>query len=350
MAGAGLRIATCTLGVLLLCGWTGDGTASPSVDFKAAQADASNLATLRRLLDQPEGKIDLARAKVMIDRMVDPRVDTEATLRELDQWVAKARARIPPGASNRVKTDFLLSTLYKPGPWNGNKPFGYDYADPYGRDLHNALLSTYFARCKGQCIIMPIALLLLGQKLGLPMTITTAPRHLIVKYGDEERGEWTNLDATSGLFHPDSSYQAAMRIPDKALDSGIYLRPYTQREAVALFAVAVLVPHYLQQKKINLALQAADLILKVNPKEVHAMLLKSDAYVAIVDSKFRSKYPDPNKIPIEFRTEFIADNKKIVEWRQKATDLGYKEWTKEDSDRYLKLFNDSKSKQARGGG
>lgn len=69
MAGAGLRIANCILVVLLLCGWTSDRTVSPTVDFKAAQASTTNIAFLRRLLDQPEEKIDLVRAKVIIDRI-----------------------------------------------------------------------------------------------------------------------------------------------------------------------------------------------------------------------------------------------------------------------------------------
>jgi len=342
------RIAAGLLGLLVLLAAAGAGITSPVAVPHALARDA-DIASLGRLLEQSEGQIDLTRAKVTIDHMADPGVDVEATLRELDQWAAKIRGRIPPGASDRVKTDVLLSTLYEPGPWNDFRPFDYDYSDPYGRDLHNALLSSYFTRRMGQCVIMPIAVVLPGQKPGLPMTMTTAPYHLIVKYGDAEQGRWTNLDATSGLFHPDSGYMEAMKIPEKALDNGICLRPNSQRESVALFAAVVLVPHYLEQKEIDLALQATDLILKINPKEVQAMLLKSNAYIAIVDRKFRSRYPEPNQIPIELRPQFIADRDRVAEWRQKAAALGYKEWTKVDWDRYLKQFTEDKSKQEREG-
>ncbi|WP_234709889.1 hypothetical protein [Xanthomonas citri] len=91
-----------------------------------ASTPAPQETTLRLLLQQPEGSIDLARAKITIDRMIDPSIDTEATLREVDQWAAKARARFPAGASNKVKMDLLISTLYEPGPWNDHRPFGYD--------------------------------------------------------------------------------------------------------------------------------------------------------------------------------------------------------------------------------
>lgn len=121
---------------------------SPNV-IAAAPADGASIATLLKLLDQPEGQIDLARAKVTIDHLVDPKVDVEVTLRLLDQWAAKVRARFPQGAMNKTKINLLVSTLYEPGPWNDYRPFGYDFSDPFGRDPKNTLLSTYLTKRKG---------------------------------------------------------------------------------------------------------------------------------------------------------------------------------------------------------
>ncbi|MFA0925030.1 hypothetical protein [Xanthomonas fragariae] len=72
-------------------------------DFAWASSSAPWETTLRLLLLQPEGSIDLANAKVAIDRMIDPSIDSDATLREVDQWAAKARARFPVGASKQGK-------------------------------------------------------------------------------------------------------------------------------------------------------------------------------------------------------------------------------------------------------
>ncbi|MBB4131841.1 hypothetical protein [Xanthomonas sp. 3075] len=79
------RIATSLFSAFLLLGSTGDVTASPPGDFNVSQAPDSNIATLRKLLDQPEEQIDLARAKVTIDHMVDPKIDANGMLRQLDQ-------------------------------------------------------------------------------------------------------------------------------------------------------------------------------------------------------------------------------------------------------------------------
>lgn len=49
------------------------------------EGEDTNIAELRRLLQQPEGSIDLAEAKVAVDRMVDPAVDIRKTLDQLDR-------------------------------------------------------------------------------------------------------------------------------------------------------------------------------------------------------------------------------------------------------------------------
>jgi regulator of sirC expression with transglutaminase-like and TPR domain len=350
--GVMLRISTVLLWTVLLLGGVGELLAEPVGSAKTTTVSSNDIAAFKRLLNQSEGQIDLAQAKVAIDHMVDPSVDVEATLRELDQWVAKIRARFPTKASNKVKAEVLISTLYKPGPWNDYKPFGYDYAaSPYGSgDPRDALLSTYLAKRRGQCVIMPIFVVLLGQKLGLPMTLTTAPYHLIVKYGDEEQGFWTNLDATSGLFHPDEGYIVAMRIPELALKNEIYLRPHSQRESVALFVTSTLLLHYLRKDRNDLALQASELVLQANPRDVVAMSLRADAHIGQNNRKFQGKYSDPRQMPVELRAELIEGNRKAVALQKKADELGAVSWTKEDWNRYLNIFEDGKSKQQQGGG
>lgn len=338
------RIAAGVVSILLWLGGTGIATASVTT---TSTADAE-LAPLRQLLSQPEGQIDLARAKATIDRMVDPEVDVEATLRLVDVWAAKARGRFPAGASNKVKMELLISTLYESGPWNDNRPFGYDYTDPFGQDIGKTLLSNYLATRKGQCVIMPIAFLAIGHRLGLPLTMTTAPYHLIVKYGDEELGQWTNFEATSGLFHPDSGYEQAMSIPLEATRNDTYLRPFTQRETVALFATATLLPYYRERKHAELLLAATDLILQANPKDVNAMTIRGDAYYLLIEQRFKSKYPKADQIPQHLRAEYLDYSKQNHAWYEKAEALGWRQWGPVEKKRYLQHFNNMKSRNQGG--
>ncbi|PNS09105.1 transglutaminase family protein [Solilutibacter silvestris] len=309
-----------------------------------AASPAPQEATLRQLLQQPEGAIDLARAKIAIDRVVDPSIDSVATLRLVEQWAAKARARFPVGASNKVKMDLLISTMYESGPWNDHRPFSYDYSDPFGQNVKKSLLSTYLATRKGQCVIMPIAFLVIGQRLGLPLTITTAPHHLIVKYGDEEQGQWTNFEATSGLFHPDSGYEQSMNISPEATRNGIYLRPFTQHETVAVFATASLLPYYRGRKQSERMLAVTDLILKANPKDVDAMTIRGDAYYLLIEQRFKSKYPKAEQIPMNLRAEYLDYSRQNNAWYEKAEALGWRQWGPKEKQQYLQHFNSMKAK------
>lgn len=176
------------------------GLALPSwVPSSAATAPAidPNLAVVRALLRQPEDQIDLAKAEVTIERMVDPTVDAAATLKQFDEWASKVRERFPQGdqTSNDIKMAVLNATLSKPGAWNDFRPFGYEFGDGVGIEVE--LISHYLATRKGNCISMPVLFVILGQKLNLPMTLANAPNHVFVKYRRDD-GEWMNVEATTG--------------------------------------------------------------------------------------------------------------------------------------------------------
>ncbi|MDM7574075.1 hypothetical protein QT894_18600, partial [Xanthomonas fragariae] len=206
----------------------------------------------------------------------------------------------------------------------------------------------YFVTRKGQCVIMPIAFLIIGQRLGLPLTITTAPYHLIVKHGDEEQGQWTNFEATSGLFHPDGGYEQAMNIPSEATRNDTFLRPFTQRETVSLFASASLLPYYREQKQAERILAATDLILKANPKDVNAMTARGDAYYLLIEERFKAKYPQAEQIPMELRAEYLDYSRQNHAWYERAEALGWRQWGPAEKQRYLQHFNNMKV-QSQGG-
>ncbi len=78
---------------------------------------------------------------------------------------------VPAGASKNDIIVDLQTYLYLSGPWNGQQPFKYDVNDPYGREIHNKLLSTHLSTRRGNCILMPLLFIALGQKLGLSFRV-----------------------------------------------------------------------------------------------------------------------------------------------------------------------------------
>jgi regulator of sirC expression with transglutaminase-like and TPR domain len=174
--------------------------------------------------------MDFARAKLAVDRFVDPAIDEAAALAELDGMMAiigKMLGTLPPelASTDIEKMKALRAVLYEPGHWNNARPFQYDLSDPLGQQPRAQFLTSYLATRKGNCVSMPMLFLALGERLGLDMTLSTAPLHIFVKFTDRATGKTWNLETTSGAgFTRDEHYHKNLPITDAAVANGVYLR------------------------------------------------------------------------------------------------------------------------------
>lgn len=301
-----------------------------------AQADSQSpdLKPIRSILEMPDSQIDLARAKLAIDKMIDPSIDVEANLTAIESAVIQIKAMLPPDASREAKLDALRTYLYSAVPWNNQQPYRYDLNDPLGRKIANKLLQNYLASKKGNCVSMPILFIILGQRLGLDVTAALAPLHVLVKYRDGA-GKYINLEATSGANPTrDIWYQQQLPMTDKAIANGVYLRPLSKKETVATMALT-LAENDMAQHQYEQAIDVADLVLEYSPKSVDAMLHKGTASARLIKEHFAKKYPSPSLIPQAERPYFehlVQDNQY---WFQKAEALGWREPTQTEEAKYL---------------
>lgn len=301
----------------------GVATAYAATEVPATKpaASAPDLQTLQILINTPDDQIDFARAKLVVDRLIDPSTDVPGMLQQIDALTRAIAARFPAGASYRTKLDVLLSTLYQPGPWNQNRPFAYDLDDPFGRKRESKLLATYLRTRKGNCVSMPILVAILGQRLGLAMTLATAPEHVLVKFIDDE-GRYLNVEATAGGFKYDSSYERETGITPTAIRNEIYLRPLTLRESVGVMA-STLMEHYAAQSRGDDLLAVADMALAVNPKDVVAIIWKANAYYIQLQQRYVSRYPTPTDIPTAMSEDYAHLSQNNLAWFSKAEALGW---------------------------
>jgi regulator of sirC expression with transglutaminase-like and TPR domain len=312
--------------------------------FLASAACAADLAPLRAQFEIPDDRVDYAAAKLVVDRLIDPATDTAAVGRELDRWERAVRSNVPADPTARQVLDALLKTLYEPGPWNHGKPFTYDLSDPLGKNRKNKQLATYLATRKGNCISMPILFAILGQRLGLPVALATAPNHVMVKFADDIQQAWLNVEATAGGFKYDSSYQRETGITEKALDNGLYLRPLTPREGVGVIA-STLMEHYGARKDADALMAVADLALAANPKDSVAMIWKANAYYLQLQQRYVSKYPDLADVPVAQHADYRRLSRENLAWFAKAEDLGWTEKTPEQEANYLQSIQRERARR-----
>lgn len=303
-----------------------------------------DISSLRAQFQLPDDRVDYADAKLAVDRIIDPSTDTAAVRRQLDQWEHAVRSNVPANPTARQVLDALLKTLYVPGEWNQSKPFTYDLSDPLGKNPKNKQLAIYLATRKGNCVSMPILFVILSQRLGLPVTLATAPNHVLVKFADDEQQTWVNVEATAGGFKFDSSYERETGITEQAMDNGLYLRPLLLHATVGAIA-SPLMEHYGAKKDAESLMVVADLALAANPKDSVAMIWKANAYYLQIQQRYKAKYPNPADVPSEFHEDYRRLSNENLAWFAKAESLGWTKKTPEQEASYLQSIQRERAKR-----
>ena len=302
-------------------------------------------ARIRAILQQPESEMDLAKIKLTIDKMIDPSINVDVGLRQIDAIVAQIRAMLGSNPSSNDKVRTLKRYLYEKGSWNTYQAYHYDFDDPRGTKISNKLLTNYMASKKGNCVSMPFLFIVLGQRLGIDVTVSTAPEHVFVKYTDSDTGTTYNLEATSGANPTrDVWYRQQMPMTDEAIANGIYLQRLTKRETAAIMAT-VLAENFAAKQEPEKVIAIADVVLAYYPKNVALILWKGNGYYRLIKKHFISKYPIPKDIPANKRPYFryLSDQNEL--WFAKAEALGWREPDKAQETHYMQTISRAKSIQ-----
>lgn len=278
--------------------------------------------------------------------MIDPTIDIEANVRTLDAMAADIARYMQSKTSNVVRTAVLQDYLYKPGPWNARQVFEYDLDDPFGKSIHNKLLPTYLAKRRGNCVSMPLLFIILGQKLGVDVTVATAPLHVFVKYRGDD-GKYHNFEATSGGTIKDSELHRSYPMTDKAVANGLYLRPLSRKQTVVVM-VETLLEFYRNQGQYEQRMKLAELVLAHDPKSVSAMVAMGHAYYGVSKRDFIDRYPSPAQIPEAERARYQELKRNNNLWYEKAEALGWREPDPVSEARYHKIIDRAKSERSKG--
>lgn len=294
-------------------------------------------------MSQPEHKVDFLKIKLAVDEQILGSSQSEVNS-TIDHMVVAIGAMIPPDASSVKKLETIKKFLYQSGPWNDHNPFQYDFDDPQGTEIRNKILQRYLETRKGNCVSMPILLLILADRIGLDVSLSVAPLHVLVKFTVPESGRTYNVEATSGgSFARDEWYIQKMGITPTALKNGIYLSRLSRTETAALITTT-LGSDLFQKRKLKKAAEIFELILKYYPNSVHAMLKAGSIYSDLISEEFASRYQSPNDIPFAERASFETYLTKNKHYFDKAISLGWRRPESREERRYLNEIRHQKNK------
>jgi hypothetical protein len=179
---------------------------------------------------------------------------------------------------------------------------------------------------------MPILVAIIAQKLGIQATLSTAPMHMLMKFRDD-RGVWMDVEATSGYVVNDSFYPRKEHISQRALASGIYLQPLSQRETVGALLGTLMVSY--DRRRPEAVIAIANLALQANPKDTVAMIKEANAYYDLYKERYTDRYPNPKDIPASEMKDAIWMSHQNPYWGNKAKSLGWMQETAQETQEYL---------------
>lgn len=295
--------------------------------------DNPNVRLLAQLANAPDGRVDYAKVQTAIERAINPAFDAKAFNAELDHWANLVRVRVPKGAAPTQVMTALGQVIYMPGPWNDNHPFSYDLDDPLGKNYQTKLVSTYLRTRKGNCVSMPTLLIILGQKLGLDMTLSQAPQHEFARLRDVN-GRWFNIEATSPDSPPDSKYINEFHIAPLAIQSGIYLRTTTPRETVGIM-LGPLESHYAHTRPPGYLLGLALLVRRLDSKNPNGLVYEADAYFLQLARRYLVHHLTPKVLPPAQRADFNALYQANVRLMKQVKAMGWKPYAPAGDKEYL---------------
>lgn len=268
-----------------------------------AQPQPTPTETVRSMLSRPEARLDYLDAATTFDRLASDNSNASVTTAMVARLVNAARQMAGPNPTDGYKLAAIRRAIYEVGAWNYGRAFSYDRADPFGQILTNRLLSTYIRTRQGNCISMPVLFLIVADRMGLNVHLATAPLHMFVRYTDPQ-GVDHNLETTSGSHEArEAWYRQNLPMTDRAIASGIYLRTLNRRESVAEMANVVL-DFLLNARRYQEAVDVADAILAVNPREAYTMVKKASAIAGLMQVEFVDRYPNPASIPTSLRLRY----------------------------------------------
>lgn len=292
--------------------------------FCISTASADIRADVKALFDRDMSVVDFAKIMVEVERIINPQVDGDAMLAEIDRMANHIRTAIPQNAEEWGKVDAIRQYVYEPGYWNDNSAFAYDLDDPYGLKFENRLLSDYLSDRRGNCVTMPFLLIAIGQRLGLDVRPSLAPQHVLVRFTTKD-GKHHNIEATNGGLRGDNSpYIDNMPITPEAVTNRVFLATLTNEEAVAVIAVVV-VEYLLKEKRYHDAMAVAETLLDHYSTFGYAMVKKGTAAYYLLKTNFHDKYGTAQDVPEDQRS-YLAYLQKINQSTfDKAESLGWRQ-------------------------
>jgi len=223
-------------------------------------------ADLERLFDQPEEKIDLGRAALLVARTEFPGLQPGPDLHRLDSLAAEARPHLALQADPAGRVEVLRDFLSGLCGFRGNEK---NYHDPA-----NSCLNRVLQRRTGIPITLSVVYMEVGRRAGLPLFGVGLPGHFLVKYQDRQERIFVDpfhhgriLSAAGCRSVFESLHEGRVAFDDQMLAA-------VDKRSIVLRMLHNLRRIYLEKKQLRKALAVEEMVLALNPASADDLKLR----------------------------------------------------------------------------
>jgi regulator of sirC expression with transglutaminase-like and TPR domain len=176
--------------------------------------------TLEEVLALADDEIDIATAALLIAKEFDPDIDVSELRNEIDELTSAILKEVGSRRDPRKAIGILNGVIFL--------EHRFRFRSIEGDGTHGLLSKTLQTR-RGNCLGLSTLHLAIGLRLGLPVHMVNVPRHVFVRYADDETR--VNIECTAGGARKnDQFYREEHQVtPDQP-----YLKDLSIRQAIAI--------------------------------------------------------------------------------------------------------------------
>lgn len=228
---------------------------------------------------------------------------------------------------------YMTDTL----PVNGMQPFTYDFDDFMGdKDWTIMFVTNLMKTKKGNCHSLPYFYKILCEEIGATASLALAPNHVYIKHVDE-KGQWSNVELTSGGFPSDQWIIQQMAITVEAIKNESYMKPLTDKESIALCMFDLVSAYKFQFQNDDFVKVVTDTALKYFPSCIPLQMVRANYIKDKIEEERKKENPDVTYINLNVWTY-----KQIT---VTLDSLGDKEMPAEQYQQWVKSVEEEKTKR-----
>ena len=219
---------------------------------------------------------------------------------------------------------------------NNFKPYVYDFDDFMGdKDWTKQFITKLMRTHTGNCHSLPYLYKILCEEIGVKAS-SLGPNHVYIKHIDE-KGQWNNVELTSGGFPRDQWIIKQMAISVEAIKSGAYMAPLSDKESVALCMYDLAETYNFQYGQDEFLLNIISTALSYYPTCIPLYEMKSNCCIELVNRENKKPSPDTIYINTKYNLYKAA--------QAKVNELGYEDEPPEMYKAFVQSMDEEKKKR-----